>query len=48
MQRHTDAAACHSELGNTCLEECTAEISLDESLGLLQESVGLVGIREVG
>ena len=48
MQRHTDAAACHSELGNTCLEECTAEVALDECLCLLEEAVGLVRVGEVG
>ena len=45
---HTDAAASHGELGNTCLEERAAEVALYESLCLLQEAVGLVGVGEVG
>ena len=48
VQRHTDAAACHGELGYTSLEECSAEVALYESLCLLQEAVCLVGVGEVG
>ena len=48
MESHTDAAASHGELGYTCLEERSTEVALNQSLGLLQESVGLVRVREVG
>ena len=41
MQCHTDTATCHSQLGNTGLEECTAEIAFLEGVGLFQEAVGL-------
>ena len=48
MESHTDAAASHGELSYTSLEERTAEVALHESLGLLEEAVGLVRVREVG
>mgnify|MGYP007064540077 CR=1 FL=1 len=48
MQCHTDTATCHSQLGNTGLEECTAEITFLEGMCFLEESVCLVGIGKVG
>ena len=48
MQCHTDTATCHSQLGNTGLEECTAEVTFLEGMCFLEESVCLVGIGKVG
>ena len=48
MEHHTDAATSHGQLGYTGLEERTAEITGGESVGLLQETVGLIGIGKVG
>ena len=48
VESHTDAAACHSKLCNTCLEECTREVVLCEVVSLLQEAVSLIRVRQVG
>ena len=48
MQRHTDAAASHCQLSHTSLEEGTREVACLEGVGLLQEAIGLVGVRKVG
>ena len=48
VQCHTDTAASHSQLGNTGLEECTAEVTFLEGMCFLEESVCLVGIGKVG
>ena len=48
MECHTDAAARHGELGYTGLEEGSAEVALNEGVGLLEEAVGLVRVGEVG
>ena len=48
MKCHTDTAACHSQFGNTCLEECSAEVILSHSLGHLQETISLIRVRQVG
>ena len=48
VQGHTDADACHGQLGYTCLEEGTREIAFRESVCFLQEAVGLVRVGEVG
>ena len=47
MQRHTDHHTSHRQLAYTCLQELTAEIAFLEGVGLLEETVGLVGVREV-
>lgn len=36
MQCHTDTATCHSQLGNTGLEECTAEVTFLEGMCFLR------------
>ena len=48
MESHTDAAASHSKLSNTSLEECAREVALGEGMSLLQETVCLIGVRKVG
>ena len=48
MQGHTDAAAGHRQLGHASLEESTAEVALHDVVGLLEEAVGLVRVRQVG
>ena len=47
MQRHTDHHTSHGEFAHTGLQELTAEITFLEGMGLLEEAVGLVGVREV-
>ena len=42
VESHTVHNACHGELGNTCLEEVTTEVTLSKCLSLLQEAVGLI------
>src|SRR5574344_2857721 len=42
VESHTDAAASHSELCHTCLEECSREVTLCECMSLVQETVCLV------
>ena len=48
VQRHAVRHAGHRQLRDARLEELAAEIALRESLGLLEETVGLVRIGEVG
>ena len=48
VQSHTDAAASHCQLSHTSLEECTREVAADDVVRLLQESVGLIRVGEVG
>ena len=48
VEGHTDAAAGHGEFCYASLEEGTAEVAFHEVVGLLQETVGLVGVRQVG
>ncbi len=48
MQGHAVHHAGHRELRNACLEELAREVALDERLGLLQITVGLVRVGEVG
>ena len=48
VQSHTDAAASHCQLSHTSLEECTREVATDNVVRLLQETVSLIGVREVG
>ena len=47
VQRHTDTYARHRELTHARLQELTAEITLLQRMGLLQETVRLIGVREV-
>ena len=42
VESHTEAAACHRQLGYTGLQECSAEIALHESVCFLQETIRLV------
>ena len=48
VQRHAVRNAGHRQLRDARLEEFPAEIALRERLGLLQVTVGLVRIRQVG
>ena len=48
VKHHTDTHICHGKLGYTSLEECSREVTTYHALGLLEEAVGLVGVREVG
>ncbi len=48
VERHTDHDARHGEFGHTGLQELTAEIAFLEGVGLLEESVGLVAITQIG
>ena len=48
VQRHAVHHAGHRQLRDARLEEFTGEIALRERLGLLQKSVGLVRVRQVG
>ena len=47
VESHTYAAAGHGKLRHTSLEECAAEIVAGDRVGLLEESVGLVGVGKV-
>ena len=44
MERHTDADASHGQLGHTGLEEGSAEVALGKGVGLLEETIRLVGV----
>ena len=48
VQRHTDADTSHGQLCYTGLEEGTTEVTFYQRMGLFQETVGLVGVGEVG
>lgn len=48
VQVHTDADASHSKLRNTSLEEGTCEVVSQKIVCILEESVGLVAVAEVG
>ena len=46
VEVHTDTHTGHGELSHTGLEESTLEVTALQTLGLLQETVGLVGVGE--
>ena len=48
MEIHTYTHASHSKLADACLKERTCEIVLAKIMCLLQEAIGLVGIRQIG
>ena len=48
MKRDTIDKTCHGQLGNTGLKEGAAEIFTCKRMGLLQETIGLVAVGEVG
>ena len=48
MQGHTDAETGHRQLSYPRLEEGTTEVSTAQSSSLLEEAIGLIGVREVG
>ena len=48
VQRHTNTHVGHGQFGYTSLEECSTEVTLHETMSLLEESISLVGITQVG
>ena len=48
MQRHAQADAGHGEFGYAGLQECAAEVAACHGMSLFEESVGFVGVRQVG
>ena len=42
VEHHTDTHISHSQLSNTSLEESTREVTANDALGLLQETICLI------
>ena len=48
MEHHADTHVCHGQFTHACLEEGSREVAMYHAGGLLQETVGLIGVGEVG